>query len=110
MDKELITKLNKNFEESACDKDGVEYWMARELQEMLGYTKWSNFAEVVEKAKLACFKAHQDIRDHFADVSKMVKLGSGSERPIDDIMLTRYASYLIAQNGDPRKEQIASFV
>lgn len=107
MKTELIVQLNKTFEESAYTKDGVEYWMARDIQKLLDYTEWRNFLLVVNKAKTACLKSGQSISDHFVDVSKMVKLGSGSERQIDDMMLTRYACYLIAQNGDPRKEQIA---
>ncbi len=81
--------------------------MARDLQKLLDYTDWRNFLLVVEKAKTACFNSRQSIADHFVDVNKMVKLGSGSERQVDDIMLTRYACYLIAQNGDSGKEQIA---
>ncbi len=107
MKTELIIQLNKTFEESAYIENGVEYWMARDIQKLLDYTEWRNFLLVVNKAKTACLKSGQSISDHFVDVSKMVKLGSGSERRIDDMMLTRYACYLIAQNGDPRKEQIA---
>ena len=107
MKKEIVIQLNKTFEESAYTQKGVEYWMARELQKLLDYTDWRNFLLVIDKAKIACSKSRQIIADHFVDVNKMVKLGSGSERQIDDIMLTRYACYLIAQNGDPRKEQIA---
>ncbi len=107
MQKELIVRLNKTFEESAFEQNGIEYWMARDIQELLDYTEWRNFLLVIDKAKTACINSGQDIGNHFVDVNKMVKLGSGSERQIDDMMLTRYACYLIAQNGDPRKEQIA---
>lgn len=107
MKKEIIVQLNKTFEESAYTQNGVEYWMARDMQKLLDYTEWRNFLLVVDKAKIACMKSGQNISDHFVDVNKMVKLGSGSERQIEDIMLTRYACYLIAQNGDPSKEQIA---
>lgn len=107
MEKELITKLHKNFEECAHKKDGIEFWYARELQILLGYDRWENFEKVLEKGKTACLKAKQKESDHFRDVTKMVDVGSGAQRKIQDIMLTRYACYLIAQNGDPRKEEIA---
>jgi DNA-damage-inducible protein D len=107
MDKETIVKLNKSFEESAYEQDGVEYWLARELQELLGYSDWRNFLNAVDKAKESCKTTGEAVLDHFVDVTKMVKIGSGAERKKDDIMLTRYACYLIAQNGDAKKEQIA---
>lgn len=107
MEKETIVKLNKSFEESAYEQDGVEYWLARELQELLGYSDWRNFLNAVDKAKESCKTTGEAVLDHFVDVTKMVKIGSGAERKQDDIMLTRYACYLIAQNGDPKKEQIA---
>ncbi len=107
MKKELITKLHKSFEDCARQNDGVEYWLARELQELLGYAQWRNFELVVEKAKIACQNAGQPVADHFADVSKMIELGKTAERNVGDIALTRYACYLIAQNGDPRKDAIA---
>jgi len=107
MKTELIVQLNKTFEESAYTQNGVEYWMARDLQKLLDYDEWRNFLKVIDKAKLACLNSRHNTSDHFVDVNKMVNLGSGSERQVEDIMLTRYACYLIAQNGDPRKEQIA---
>ena len=85
----------------------MEFWLARDIQHLLGYSKWDNFLNVVSKAKTACEVSGHAIEDHFADVGKMVDLGSGSQREVDDLMLTRYACYLIAQNGDPRKQEIA---
>lgn len=107
MEKATIIKLNKSFEESAYEQDGLEYWLARELQVLLGYTDWRNFLNAIEKAKESCKTTGEAVSDHFVDVNKMVKLGSGAERKQEDFMLTRYACYLIAQNGDPKKEQIA---
>ena len=107
MEKATIIRLNKSFEDSAYEQDGIEYWLARELQELLGYADWRNFLNAVDKAKESCKTTGEAVFDHFVDVTKMVRIGSGAERKQDDIMLTRYACYLIAQNGDPKKEQIA---
>ncbi len=107
MKKELVQRLHKSFEDCAHEKDGVEYWLARELQALLGYTQWRNFETVIGKARIACETAGQAVADHFADVSKMVEIGSQTQRPVEDLALTRYACYLIAQNGDPRKDAIA---
>jgi DNA-damage-inducible protein D len=107
MEKELMVRLNKTFEESAYTQKGIEYWMARDLQKLLDYTEWRNFLLVIEKAKIACTNSGQNVNDHFVDVNKTIAMPKGAEKDIQDIMLTRYACYLIAQNGDPRKEQIA---
>jgi len=109
MKKEIIIQLHGSFEKNV-QKDtetGVEFWFARDLQNLLGYSKWENFIKVIEKARTACKTAGYEVADHFPDIRKMVSLGSGAQREIDDIALTRYACYLIAQNGDPAKDQIA---
>jgi len=107
MKKEIITKLSKRFEEAAHIEQDVEYWMARDIQEFLEYNDWRNFLNVIEKAKVACKKSDQTVINHFVEVTKMVQIGSGGLRKISDIILSRFACYLIAQNGDPRKEPIA---
>lgn len=108
MKTEVVRTLTATFEGHAQHTEaGVEYWLARDVQFLLGYTKWENFLNVLSKAKTACEISGHDVGDHFADVTKVVGVGSGGQREVDDIMLTRYACYLIAQNGDPKKEEIA---
>jgi len=108
MKTEIIHSLTSTFEGHAQKTEsGIEFWLARDLQHLLGYSKWENFLNAVSKAKTACEVSGHHAPDHFPDVRKMVDLGSGSQREVDDIMLTRYACYLIAQNGDPKKQEIA---
>jgi len=107
MKKELIAELFEKFEHACYIYNNVECWSARELQEILDYSKWDNFLNVIDKAKSACQNAGENVADHFADIGKMVDLGSSAKREIDDIALTRYACYLIAQNGDPAKSEVA---
>ena len=107
MDKLIIGELQKSFEDHVHKEKEVEYWFARDLQQLLDYSRWENFIVVINKAKEACKNTKQEISDHFRDVTKMVDLGSNSKREVEDYALTRYACYLIAQNGDPRKEVIA---
>ncbi len=107
MDKDKVAELFTKFEDACFLLDDVECWSARELQSILGYSKWSNFETVIHKAMESCKNAGINELDHFADIGKMVPLGSGSQREIDDIALSRYACYLIAQNGNPSKQEIA---
>lgn len=109
MKKEVIQELYNGFEAVDVEVEGIKCWSARELQLLLGYSKWENFSKVIEKAKTACINAGYLVSDHIPDVRNMVYLGSGSEREIDDVFLTRYACYLIAQNGDPRKEHTSTY-
>ncbi len=107
MKSDEIKSLFFQFEAAASELEGVECWSARELQNLLGYSKWENFEKVIIKAKDACRNAGEIIENHFPDIRKMVEIGSNTERPLVDIALTRYACYLIAQNGDSRKEEIS---
>ena len=107
MKSDEIKSLFTQFEAAASELEGVECWSARELQNLLGYSKWENFEKVIQKAKDACKHAGEEIDYHFPDVRKMITKGKGAKDEIDDIILTRYACYLIAQNGDSRKEEIA---
>lgn len=107
MDSQTITKLTKNFEEYSFKEEGIEFWFARDLQKLLGYSKWENFAKVIEKAKDSCKNSGFNVFDHFPDVRKTINMPKGALKDIEDYMLTRYACYLIAQNGDSRKDEIA---
>ena len=100
MKKEDIQALFQNFEDAVCTIDDTECWSARDMQKLLGYSLWQNFTNVINKAKAACENVGQPISDHFIDVNKKVDLGSGAQREVDDVMLTRYACYLVAQPGD----------
>jgi DNA-damage-inducible protein D len=107
MKSEEIKLLFAKFENAVSEVEGIECWSARELQMLLGYSKWERFENVIQKAKDTCKNAGENINNHFPDIGKMVTIGSSAEREIKDIALTRYACYLIAQNGDSRKEEIA---
>jgi len=108
MEIEIITSLTNNFESvSHKTEDGIPFWFARDLQQLLGYSKWDNFKNVIFKAKTSCEISKQDVDNHFADIGKTIQMPKNATKEIEDIMLTRYACYLIAQNGDSKKEQIA---
>lgn len=109
MEKDIVRQLHTDFEQSVQKEEqtGLEFWLARDLQGLLGYARWENFIKVIDKARISCKNAGFEPSDHFLDITKMVPLGSGAARQIDDIALTRYACDLIAQNGDPSKDAIA---
>jgi DNA-damage-inducible protein D len=105
---DIETQQSKRFEDiKHFDEEGNEYWIARELQTVLGYTQWRRFSDVIERAMVSCKLNEQEPKYHFANAGKMVTLGSGSKREVEDYRLTRFACYLIVMNGDPRKEPIA---
>ncbi len=108
MDEKKIGKLKKLFDDIIhISEEEIEFWYARELQPLLGYARWENFELVIKKAMISCENSGGEVEDHFRDVTKMVGIGSGAVRYVKDYVLTRYACYLIAQNGDPRKDEIA---
>lgn len=107
METEIINSLFERFENAASEIDGVECWSAREICPLFGYSQWRNFRNALEKAKESCKNATQSVSEHFADVSKTISMPNGATKEIDDVLLTRYACYLVAQNGDPQKPEIA---
>jgi DNA-damage-inducible protein D len=108
MKTEIVKSLTDTFEGHAQQTEGgVEYWLGRDLQHLLGYTEWRNFTAVISKARIACEVSGHSVADHFVDVNKTIQMPKSAEKEVPDVMLTRYACYLIAQNGDPKKQEIA---
>jgi DNA-damage-inducible protein D len=107
MKKEQIHELFARFEAAAAELSGIECWSARELEPLLGYSKWENYEKVIEKAKDSCKQVGEEVSDRIPDVRKTIPMPKGAEKEIDDILLTRYACYLITLNGDSRKEVTA---
>lgn len=107
MNQEILKELLEKFEQASRDFDGIECWSARELRDILGYSQWRNFKNAIEKAKESCTNAGEEVTSHFADVTTRIEIANGAGREFDDVMLTRYACYLIAQNGDTTKQEIA---
>jgi len=107
IDSARIARMKAIFETAARELDGVEVWLARDLQKLLGYTEWRNFQNVIAKAKESCGRAGAPTEDHFVDVTRVIGKGKGAQERVPDVALTRYACYLIAQNGDPQKDPIA---
>ena len=108
MNAEIVQTLTTAFEGHAQQTEGgIEYWLARDIQHLLGYDEWRNFTAVITKAKTACEVSGHSVRDHFVDVNKTIQMPKSAQKEIPDLMLTRYACYLVAQNGDPRKQEIA---
>ena len=107
MEKRIIELYRRKFDDIRHEEDGIEYWYARELMKLLDYVQWRNFDNAINKAMISCENNGNVAEDHFSRINNTIEVGNGALREVEDYMLTRYACYLIAENGDPRKEQIA---